>query len=175
MLSRRHTSAECADLAGTVFGGCSFRKANLLREDKPGARGGQAESLAAAAQPRNLKDGQALQLQDLLAAYQPLATVYVLKDVLKEVWYAPSARDGRRRWRTWLRHARDSGLARQRFACNLRRYIWRSLASAGFPMHTSVLEGVNNRIKVIKRMAYGFRDSDCYFLKIKAALPGKAQ
>ena len=36
-------------------------------------------------------------------------------------------------------------------------------------MHTSVLEGVNNRIKVIKRMAYGFRDSEYFFLKIKAA------
>ena len=40
-------------------------------------------------------------------------------------------------------------------------------------MHTSVLEGVNNRIKVIKRMAYGFRDSEYFFLKIKAAFPGK--
>ena len=40
-------------------------------------------------------------------------------------------------------------------------------------MHTSLLEGVNNRIMVIKRMAYGFRDSDYFFLKIKAAFPGK--
>ncbi|WP_424969938.1 transposase, partial [Metapseudomonas otitidis] len=38
-----------------------------------------------------------------------------------------------------------------------------------------VLEGVNNRIKVIKRMAYGFRDSTYFFLKIKAAFPGKAR
>ncbi|WP_139313173.1 transposase, partial [Pseudomonas aeruginosa] len=42
-----------------------------------------------------------------------------------------------------------------------------------YHMHTSLLEGVNNRIKVIKRMAYGFRDSDYFFLKIKAAFPGK--
>ncbi|MHC3748615.1 transposase, partial [Stutzerimonas stutzeri] len=40
---------------------------------------------------------------------------------------------------------------------------------------TSVLEGVNNRIKVIKRMAYGFRDSEYFFLKIKVAFPGKAR
>lgn len=40
-------------------------------------------------------------------------------------------------------------------------------------MHTSVLESVNNRIKVIKRMAYGFGDSGCFFLKIKAAFSGK--
>ena len=37
------------------------------------------------------------------------------------------------------------------------------LASANYPMHTGVLEGVNNKIKVIKRMAYGFRDSEYFF------------
>ena len=42
-------------------------------------------------------------------------------------------------------------------------------------MHTSVLEGFNNRIKVIKRMAYSFRDSNSFFLKTKAAFPEKAR
>ena len=32
-------------------------------------------------------------------------------------------------------------------------------------MHTGQLEGINNRIKVIKRMAYGYRDTDYFFLK----------
>jgi len=39
-------------------------------------------------------------------------------------------------------------------------------------MHTGQLEGINNRIKVMKRMAYGYRDSAFFFLKIKAAFPG---
>ena len=70
----------------------------------------------------------------------------------------------------------ESGLEPlQRFAKNLRRYIRGILASSGFPMHSSLLEGVNNRIKVIKRMAYGFRDSEYFFLKIKAAFPGKTR
>ena len=47
------------------------------------------------------------------------------------------------------------------------------LASANYPMHTSVLEGVNNKIKVIKRMAYGFRDSE-YFSESQGGLPGNA-
>jgi transposase len=79
----------------------------------------------------------------------------VLKDALKEIWYAPSVREGWQRWRAWLRHARDSDLAPlQRFTRNLRRHARGILASARFHMHTSLLEGVNNRIKVIKRMAY---------------------
>ena len=31
---------------------------------------------------------------------------------------------------------------------------------------------VNNKIKVIKRMAYGYRDDAYFFLKIRAAFPG---
>ena len=38
-----------------------------------------------------------------------------------------------------------------------------------YALHTSVLEGINNKIKGIKRMAYGFRDDECFFLKIHAA------
>jgi hypothetical protein len=41
-----------------------------------------------------------------------------------------------------------------------------------WPLHTSFLEGINNKIKVIKRMAYGFRDEEYFFLKIRAAFPG---
>ena len=40
-----------------------------------------------------------------------------------------------------------------------------------YPLHTGTLEG-NTKIKVMKRMAYGFRDDASSFLKIRAAFPG---
>ena len=124
----------------------------------------------------NLCDEQAVKLEELLAANAPLATVYLLKTAIKEVWFAPSVREGARRWKDWYRLAIDSGIAPAiAFAKRLRKYLRGILASAIFPLNTSVLEGVNNRIKVIKRMAYGFRDSAYFFLKIKAAFPGKAR
>jgi transposase len=49
------------------------------------------------------------------------------------------------------------------------------LASLIYRMNTSILEGVNQRIKVIKRMAHGFWDSAYLFLEITAAFPGKAR
>lgn len=49
------------------------------------------------------------------------------------------------------------------------------IASARDRTHTSVREAMNNKIKVIKRMAYGYRDNDYFFLKIKAAFPGKVR
>jgi len=61
----------------------------------------------------------------------------------------------------------------QAFAKRLKAYVEGIVSSAEFQLNTSVLEGMNNRIKVIKRMAYGYRDNTYFFLKIKAAFPGK--
>jgi transposase len=46
------------------------------------------------------------------------------------------------------------------------------LAHCRYPLGTNLIEGINNHIKVIKRMAYGFRDDAYFFLKIRAAYPG---
>lgn len=57
----------------------------------------------------------------------------------------------------------------------LKGYVDGIIASAVYRLNTSVLEGMNNKIKVIKRVAYGYRDNDYFFLKIKAAFPSKAR
>ncbi len=49
---------------------------------------------------------------------------------------------------------------------------WWGCGHARWPLHTSLLEGINNKIKVIKRMAYGLRDDEYFFLKIRSAFPG---
>ena len=36
-------------------------------------------------------------------------------------------------------------------------------------LHTGILEGVNNKTKVIKRIAYGYRDEEYFFLRIRGA------
>jgi len=151
-------------------------QANTLR-DQPAARQVIKRSRWLLLRNRNNLDAaQGVRLDELLAANAPLATVYLLKTALKEVWFAPSVPEGARRWRNWYRMAIDSGLAPLvLFAKRLKPYLRGILASARFPMNTSILEGVNNRIKVIKRMAYGFRDSAYFFLKIKDAFPGKAR
>jgi transposase len=40
------------------------------------------------------------------------------------------------------------------------------------PAAHELLEGINDKIKVLKPMAYGFRDDTYLFLKIRAAFPG---
>ncbi len=53
-----------------------------------------------------------------------------------------------------------------------RPYLPGILAHCRYPLGTNLIEGINNKIKVIKRMAYGFRDDAYFFLKIRAAFPG---
>lgn len=118
-------------------------------------------------------DQDRVRLEELLAANQSLMCVYVLKDDLKELWRLRDHSQARTAWYSWHARAIESGIAPLiAFAKKLRKYLSGILAHCRWPLHTSLLEGFNNKIKVIKRMAYGFRDDDYFFLKIRAAFPG---
>ncbi|MAS10782.1 ISL3 family transposase [Endozoicomonas sp. G2_2] len=151
-------------------------QANALRHDAPARRVVKRSRWLLLRNRDNLKPDQASALDELLAANVPLMTAYVLKAQLKELWFAPSIKAARARWAQWYAMAMASGIAPlQQFAKRLSAYVEGIIASAVHPMNTSVLEGMNNRIKVIKRQAYGFRNADYFFLKIKAAFPGKVR
>ncbi len=149
-------------------------QANQLRHDKPARRAIKRSRWLLLRNPENLQPQQAVDLDELLAINQPLMVVYLMKAQLKELWYAHSEPAARWRWAQWFQQALASGIAPLvQFANRLKPYAEGIIASATYRLNTSVLEGINNRIKVIKRMAYGFRDTDYFFLKIKAAFPGK--
>lgn len=151
-------------------------QANQLRKDRPARQVVKRSRWLLLRNRDNLSSEQAITLDELLAANSALTTVYLLKTQLKELWYAPSEQEAQRRWDTWYRMAIESGLKPLiAFAKRLRIYLHGIVASALYHLNTSVLEGMNNRIKVIKRMAYGYRDPDYFFLKIKAAFPGKVR
>lgn len=63
----------------------------------------------------------------------------------------------------------------RRFARMLFRRCEGIIDAGRFGYTTNRLEGVNNKIKVIKRIAYGYRDMEYFFLLIKQALPGKVE
>lgn len=151
-------------------------QANQLCHDKPARRVIKQSRWLLLRNRDNLTDHQAVTLDELLAGNQALYTTYLLKDQLKTLWYAPDTESAEHRWAEWLRMALDSGIPPViAFARKLKHYAHGIIASARYRLNTSVLEGMNNRIKVIKRMAYGYRNTDYFFLKIKAAFPGKAR
>lgn len=151
-------------------------QANQLRDDKPARHIVKRSRWLLLRNKENLPEGQEEKLQELLSANQPLMTVYILKEKLKELWYAPSESEAWQRWQQWQSLVQESQIKPLIiFTQRLAPYIKGIIASATYRLHTSVLEGMNNKIKVIKRMAYGYRDNAYFFLKIKAAFPGKVR
>lgn len=123
----------------------------------------------------NLTPRQKERLDELLAVNQRLHTVYVLKDQLKAIFDYRHPGWARRALRNWCELAESSGLPPlQRFARSLLANEEAIVNHARFPIHTGRLEGAHNRMKVIKRQAYGFRDDAYFILKVKAAFPGRS-
>ena len=121
----------------------------------------------------NLKRDDRVKLRELLAANRKLATVYLLKDDLKSLWSYRLTPWAMQFFHEWYARAIRSRIKRLKgFARRLKAKLDGLLAHCRHPLHTSLLEGINNKIKVIKRMAYGYRDDEYFFLKIRAAFPG---
>ncbi len=124
----------------------------------------------------NLGESQRQDLQILLAANETLNTVYVLKDQLKQIWSYTDPASARQALDHWCALAEQSGITPlATFARNLRRHEKGIVNHSVYPIHTGRLEGINNKIKVIKRQAYGFRDDAYFILKIKDAFRGELQ
>jgi transposase len=104
----------------------------------------------------NLRRDERVWLTELLAANRRLWVVSVLKDALKALWrytYRGAAERAWRAWSGWAVRSRIPALAK--FARQLEAKLPGVLAHCRYPLHTGVLEGSNNKIKVLKRMAYG--------------------
>ena len=152
-------------------------EANRVRKDKAARKVVKGSKWLLLANRENLTEPtHRVRLKELLEANQALMTVYLLKDDLKHLWGYSREGWARRAWNDWLARAMESGIGPLKaFARNLAKRIDGVLAQCRWKLNTSVLEGMNNKVKVLKRMAYGFRDDDYFFLKIKAAFPGKAR
>ena len=113
-------------------------------------------------------------LKELLDINETLLKVMLLRDKLPRIWryrhrwYAGRALDD------WCGLARAVGHpAVAAFADMLERHRKGILNHCDYPIHTSKLEGINNKIKVIKRDAYGYHDERYFSLKVKQAFDPK--
>lgn len=151
-------------------------EANRLRGDRRARRVVKSAKWLLLRNRENVSEAGQVRLQELLDANQALLAAYVLRDDLKRLWRYRHPGYARRFWESWYRRAYESGAKPIiEFAELLKGYLPGILAHARWPLHTGLIEGMNNRIKVIKRMAYGYRDQEYFFLKIQAAFPGHAR
>jgi transposase len=121
--------------------------------------------------PENLDDkrNERERLEEALSLNQPLATAYYLKEDLRQIWDQPSRSLAERFLDDWCARARGSGIRfLLKFANTIQGHRSGLLAWYEHPISTGPLEGTNNKIKTLKRQAYGFRDQDYFRLKLYA-------
>ena len=148
-------------------------EANRLKHDKPARKIVKSARWLLLRNWENVKRQDRVKLNELLAANRRLMTVYLLKDDLKHLWDYTYPGAAMRFWKQWYSRAIRSRIdPLKQFARRLKEYLPGILAHCHWTLHTSLLEGINNKIKVIKRMAYGYRDDEYFFLKIRQAFPG---
>ena len=122
----------------------------------------------------NLRGSQRVHLRDLLTVNERLSAVYQLKDQLKMLYRYKYRAWANRALEQWCQMAAEVDHPQmRRFIARLRSFEYGILNHCTYPIGTSPLEGVNNKIKVIKRKAYGFHDPHYFALKVKQAFPGR--
>ena len=123
--------------------------------------------------PENLTEKEHTKLAELSKLNTPLLKCYLMGDELRHLWSLGTRGQAIALVMDWIHRATHSRIKPLvDFGKNLRGYMQGIIAAADFKINTSVLEGVNNKIKQIKRRAYGFRDDLYFFLKVKAAFHG---
>lgn len=118
--------------------------------------------------PDTLRESQAVHLADILNAHSDLAVCYAMKEemcTLFDLRDPIAAEDG---WKKWFAAAKESCIpALVRFAELKEKRIDGLIAHATYPISTGKLEGFNNKIKVAKRLAYGYRDNLFFFTLVR--------
>lgn len=149
-------------------------EANRLRNDKPARKIIKGSRWLLLRNYENIeKADDKVRLKELLQANKSLMTVYVMKDDLKQLWNFSHSDIAQRFWRQWYDRAMQSRIEPlMKFARRLSNYAAGIISHCRWPLHTSLLEGINNKIKTMKRQAYGYRDDEYFFLRIRAAFPG---
>jgi transposase len=121
--------------------------------------------------PENLdtSKGERERLADALQLNQPLACAYYLKEDLRQVWLQPNKDKAQLVLADWIKKAETSGIKMlMKFAKTLAAFQSGILSYYDYRISSASLEGTNNKIKTMKRMAYGFRDIEFFKLKIMA-------
>jgi len=131
---------------------------------------GQRYTLLSNKETLNLDGRRALKKR--LDANRRLNTAYLFKESFGPLWDDKTARGARaffERWKDGLKWKRLK--PDKKFATMVEKH-WNAIASYRHPdnkVSLGLVEGINNKIRVVQRRAYGYRDEEYLKLKIIAS------
>ncbi len=115
----------------------------------------------------SLEPDRKARLDALLSANQPLFVAHSMKEQLRLFWEKKDLDEAHQFLNVWLKDARESGIkALARVAKTLAGYRTGLLNFFKHRITSAVVEGTNNKIKTLKRQAYGFRDMEYFKLRL---------
>lgn len=116
----------------------------------------------------NLSDDKTEHLKTILQDHHDLAVCYAMKEEMCRLYELTDYQQALDGWNQWFDAAKESDIpALTKFAAQKESRIPGLAAHAVFQISTGKLEGFNNKIKVAKRIAYGYRDDDFFFSLIR--------
>jgi len=116
---------------------------------------------------RRLRGKKRYTLAAVMKLNRRLQRAYLLKEDFEAFSACADAEDGGQFLKGWLRRCQSSGLEPfRKLAHRIRRWAEGILAYFTHRLTNSMAEGINNKIKVLKRRSDGFHDEGYFFLKI---------
>lgn len=104
-------------------------------------------------------------LENILQTNEPLYKAYYLKEDLDQIWAQPNKEEAEKQLQYWCNRAHESKLpAMMKVANMLLARRTGILAWYDCKVTNAILEGTNNKVKVLKRKAYGYRDDEYFIL-----------
>ena len=103
-----------------------------------------------------LKNSEEIKLKKLLETNSDLYTVYTLKDWLHSIFEADTIDEAHERIAQFVTLAEESGFTKLiKFARMIQEKAEFVVNYVKYKMTTGLIEGINNKIKLIKRQRYG--------------------
>ena len=114
-----------------------------------------------------LKRKQKQTLDEIMEQNATLQQAYLLKEDFRDFYACESPEEAEAFMADWTARCRESGIAAFiKLAKRINRWKAGILAYFTHRITNGISEGINNKIKVLKRRSYGFHDHEYFFLKI---------
>ena len=115
----------------------------------------------------SLDEDRRARLRELLQVNQPLYIMHSMKEQLRLFWEKQDEESARQFLELWCRDAMASGIKQlSRVAKTMAAYKTGLLTYFRHRINNGSVEGLINKIKTLKRQAYGFRDMEYFELRL---------
>lgn len=106
-------------------------------------------------------------LECLLEVNQPIALAHAMKEQIRQFWSKQTVKEGARFLAWWIMDALETGIRELEKTGKTLLKHWQGLVNYfKHPITNAKTEGINNKIKTMKRQAYGFRDIEYFKLRL---------